>query len=165
MKNLTLIPLLALQCGAALAECRLYDEWPDLSAWTCEVGATLDERDENTDFTRDITLITSQEEIRSIRQSVARLDDEVCRKYPVADYQQPLIRIQTHQGLQERDFGERRSFAAAEIWNTGTQGPLLACEAQILNDDPARRYIQYYYLKFGPVREGKHLIVRVESSW
>jgi hypothetical protein len=166
MKNLTLIPLLILLSGNVRAECRSHEAWPDLSAWVCDIGASLAERDANSDLTRDITLITDREAIRAIRQSVAGLDDEVCRRFPVADYEQPLIRVQTHQGLQARDFAERRSFAAAEIWNTGAQGPMVACEAQILQaGDTTRIYIQYYYLKFGPVREGKHLIFRVVSGW
>lgn len=166
MKTLMVICLVALMSDAKAAECRILEHWPDLSRLVCEIETELAHRDADSNLKRRVDLITDGKEIKNIRNAVDELDDDVCRKYREGDFAIPLSRILKHQGLPDAFAKERQQYAAAEIWNESDQGPLTACETQLLKDGGwGPEYQQYYYLKYGSVRERKHLVIRITSIW
>lgn len=137
-----------------------------LQKWVCELDTVLIRKDQFKDYVRQLHLVTNKEAIKVTRVLIAANDDEVCRIYPAADAVLILKRILGHQGVADTFAGVLSQSAAVEIAAAGSGRSVTNCESQTLFIDGVEKsYTNYYYIKFGSARQGKHLIIKVVTSW
>lgn len=140
--------------------------WPNMNKWVCNIDSELQRRDEGKTYVRVSELISEAETIVNTRDMLQRNDDDTCRSYLPQNLHQGLKRILNHQGISENFALDLTTKAASEIADAGMGGGVMVCETQILTEDElSAQYSSYYYLKFGTVRAGKHLIVRLRTNW
>lgn len=153
--------------GLSLGQACAPDQvWPDLSGWVCAIDNEMFSRDQNSPFERKISLISDPEQIKSLVSELQILDEYECRKFATESLDGALLRILRHQEIRSNRVSNQTNLATGEIRTKMTAPFLASCEVQRLIEGQSRQeYHQFYYLKFGTVRQNKHLYIKVTTSW
>ena len=152
--------------NASLAfSCPAIEDDNDVYLWVCDLNEEMTKRDTQSDYVRAAELITSNAEIKEIRSALKALDDETCRNFNQTSLEIAFQRILQHQSLPRSLMTKQTKTVAAKVLSE-TSGRLDVCESQTL-DSKGRdhTYQNLYYFKFGPAREQKHFLIRINTNW
>lgn len=138
----------------------------DLNLWVCEFETAMILRDKDAGHQRQVELLSTTPEIKKVRAALSLIDDDTCRRFNQTNLAVAFQRILQHQAIPRSLFQQRSEFAAAEIFNESSSDLVDVCESQLLSSKGQdHTYQNLYYFKFGPVREDKHLMIRVTTKW
>lgn len=152
----------------ALANCHEPEIWPKLTHWICTIADAMDEKDRGKDYHRSIHLITDHDDIKQMRRDMNAEDTQICRLFTATTLGDGLGRITVHQGFPVSFNLEIRDQAAKELHILAGRDRFTICEGDVLTEsqgeDP-HKFTRYYYLKLGPEREYKNLMIQVTTRW
>jgi len=163
--NLIFLTTACLKTSFAFS-CQTTGSFQHLNYWVCDFQDEMILRDLEADHLRKAEIVSSTPEIRKIRAGFSHSGDETCRNFNQNSLVSQFQRILQHQSLPRSLLSQKAEFAAAEILNESSRGTVDVCESQHLSSlGQDHTYQNLYYFKFGPVRENKHILIKVTTQW
>jgi len=159
LSSTLLMPPLANACPAA-------SDRHNLNLWVCDLQSAMEERDKEARYLRHIELISATSEIKKIRTTFVISETETCRNFKQSKLIRSFQRILEHQSLPPIKFNQQSELVVADILSESTRNSTDVCESQhLISRGHQHTYLNLYYFKFGPVRDSKHFLLQITTTW